>query len=225
MSWRLQLAKLRAMAPQEIAWRLREQVAGVAEKTFPRRGIAENPERLRERLTDAGEDSRAWKRELLQRRRQHRRAFFLTVEDRAWLAQVIPHTYPEQWQRTGVEADRARAHSAHFFGQTFESGDRFEWHVDPVTGRRWPEAWHGDIPTLGQADSPGDVKYVWELNRQLFLIDLAKRHWVAGDPQDAHAAVTIVQDWIEKNPYGRAVSWAGPLEPAYRVFSWLWAYF
>jgi hypothetical protein len=35
---------------------------------------------------------------------------------------------------------------------------------------------------------------------------------------------SIVRSWIAANPYGVGVNWACALEPAFRVWSWLWAY-
>jgi len=221
---RLQMAKLRAMSAHEVAGRVREHIARIGQRASRRQGVAEHPERLLTALVPGCLEEGTWKQALLARRRQRARRFFVAPEERAWLGRLIVSAYPEDWRRTCLEADRLRRHTVHFFGQTFELGARIDWHADPVSGRRWPNGWYSDIPVLGEEGSAGDVKYVWELNRHQFLVDLAQRHWVSGDPSDAATVVAIVRDWIEKNPYGCGVSWASPLEPAYRVLSWLWAY-
>ena len=71
----------------------------------------------------------------------------------------------------------------------------------------------------------GDVKYVWELSRQQYLIDLAKAWFLAGTPDDLQAMQRLVQSWIAGNPYATGVNWSCALEPAFRFFSWLWAYY
>ena len=70
----------------------------------------------------------------------------------------------------------------------------------------------------------GDVKYVWELSRHQFVIDLGRSWFLTGNPEDLEAAATLVRGWIADNPYGTGVNWSCALEPAFRTFSWLWAY-
>ncbi len=70
----------------------------------------------------------------------------------------------------------------------------------------------------------GDVKYVWELNRHQFLIDLGKARYLFGDCKYGTELLRLVRDWMADNPYGTGVSWACALEPAFRAWSWLWAY-
>jgi hypothetical protein len=41
---------------------------------------------------------------------------------------------------------------------------------------------------------------------------------------DASKVRELVIHWLDENPYGTGVSWACALEPAFRSFSWLWAY-
>jgi hypothetical protein len=41
----------------------------------------------------------------------------------------------------------------------------------------------------------------------------------------AHAIRRLVRSWIAGNPYATGVNWSVALEPAFRSFSWLWAYY
>jgi hypothetical protein len=65
---------------------------------------------------------------------------------------------------------------------------------------------------------------VWELSRHQFLIDLGKASFLFQDPRYSAALLNLVLSWIRENPYGIGVNWASPLEPAFRVLSWLPAY-
>src|SRR4029453_9544089 len=94
---------------------------------------------------------------------------------------------------------------------------------DPVTGKAWPQVYHADVPVHGGDVGYGDVKHVWELSRQQYLIDLAKAHFLPGDGHALAAMKELVRSWIAGNPYATGVNWAGPLEPAFRAWSWLWA--
>jgi hypothetical protein len=130
--------------------------------------------------------------------------------------------YARQAADARREALAASQHEFYFFGRRFSYGSEIDWNADPVTSRRWPLVFHKDVPQ----DSTvfGDIKYVWELNRHQFLIDLGKAYWLFGDAAAASSAYRILRSWIATNPYGIGVNWSCALEPAFRVWSWLWTY-
>lgn len=162
--------------------------------------------------------------ELRARRRLARPRFFAGVEHRDQMHAALVDRHAAEWQSTCEEAARARNRTVSLFGTAFDLGTHVGWQRDPQSNRQWPAGWHATIP-LGGAGTPGDIKYVWELNRHQFLIALAKRHWVTQDAADAAEVLTLVRDWIATNPYGCGVNWTNPLEPAYRSLSWLWSYY
>jgi hypothetical protein len=122
-------------------------------------------------------------------------------------------------------AAMARCRRFEFFGRTFEYSDEIDWQADPVTKRRWPAVYHADVPIHRGDIGFGDVKYVWELNRQQFLIDVGKAWYLGRDPEDLQTVQRLVRSWIIGNPYATGVNWSCALEPAFRVFSWMWAYY
>jgi uncharacterized heparinase superfamily protein len=123
-----------------------------------------------------------------------------------------------------TRAAQARAHRFEFFGREFHYPEDIDWHGDPVTKRQWPLVFHPDVPVHGGDAGFGDVKYVWELSRQQYLIDLAKAFYLTGHTADLDALRRLVRSWIAGNPYGTGVNWACALEPAFRAWSWLWGY-
>ena len=94
-----------------------------------------------------------------------------------------------------------------------------------MTRRRWPDGFHADVPVHRGDIGCGDVKHVWELSRHQFLIDLGKAYFLDGHAEDAGAVRDLVRSWVAGNPYATGVNWSCALEPAFRVFSWLWAYY
>jgi hypothetical protein len=80
------------------------------------------------------------------------------------------------------------------------------------------------VPVHGGDVGFGDVKHVWELSRHQFLIDIAKSWFLTRNHEDVEALRRLVRGWIADNPYGTGVNWSCALEPAFRTFSWLWAY-
>jgi hypothetical protein len=165
-------------------------------------------------------------RELVEaHRRRPRPAFFASLARAEEMRRLFSGTgpYAQQAAESRSAAADARNHEFHFFGRRFVYGERIDWHADPVSGRQWPRVFHADVP-IHRGDAIGDVKYVWELNRHQFLIDLGKAHWLFDDRAAAAAVYRLVGDWIAENPYGIGVNWACALEPAFRAWSWLWAY-
>jgi hypothetical protein len=140
------------------------------------------------------------------------------------MRQLFNTVYSTERADTVREAAAVRAQRFEFFGQTFHYEGEINWQADPVTGAHWPPVYHADVPVHGGDVGYGDVKHVWELSRQQYLIDLAKAHFLTGSQDDLEAIKKLVRSWIVGNPYATGVNWSCALEPAFRAWSWLWAY-
>lgn len=106
-----------------------------------------------------------------------------------------------------------------FFGDTYTFGSPFEWNQDPESGRPWPMR-----PTHRlnyRSLEGGDPKYVWELNRQQFLLPLAQAYAITGDERFAEAVVQHILSWIEQCPVRMGVNWTSGIELAIRQITWL----
>ena len=97
-----------------------------------------------------------------------------------------------------------------------------DWHSDPRSGHRWPREFYAGLDLYELPDGI-DVKYVWELNRHQFLVELAQGWSVSGDDRFAHRVRELILDWIAHNPVFEGVNWTSALEAAMRGISWLWA--
>jgi hypothetical protein len=198
------LSKLRAMSPRELAARVAYKAIVGVERVQHRHGRLHRTGRL-DRLLVHALRGPSWRQRLIDSRRT-------PCHDEYRADDTLKH------------AEAARNHRFEFFGQVFSYGAEIDWHADPVTGRRWPARFHADVPVHGGDTGYGDVKHVWELGRQQYLIDLAKAHFLTGNEADLDALRRLVRSWIAGNPYATGVHWACALEPAFRVLSWLWAY-
>jgi hypothetical protein len=98
------------------------------------------------------------------------------------------------------------------------------WHADPVKDGNWPRKFYF-FAAKKRRVSGWDIKFVWEINRQQYLIVLAKAYWLTGDERFAAKAVSAIDSWIDENPYNKGVNWTSSLELAIRTISWLWTYF
>jgi hypothetical protein len=204
----------------ELAGRLSYTAYTACERGLHRAGYFSRPHRLRSALTpDLSRAEGDWRTVLLQRPRKG--AFFASVSDLDTVRAQLLHHYPAEVDKARIVSDTVAKHQIEFFGERFSFGPRIDWHADPVTHAPWPKRYHRDVPT-GKAF--GDVKHVWELNRHQFLVDLAKRFVLDSSKPHLRALHTMVEDWQREAPYGTGVAWACALEPAFRVWSWLWAY-
>ncbi|MGH7496605.1 MAG: alginate lyase family protein [bacterium] len=156
-----------------------------------------------------------------------------------------PRFFVDHDQRPGIItlAQERRSHNEDFWAEAERScGRRFaylnieaefpdgiDWHLDPISRRRWPQRFYTEIKFYGQRNGaqelPGDVKYVWELNRHHHFTVLGKAYWLSGDEKYAAELLAQCEGWIDQNPYLWGINWTSALEAGMRAWSWLWAYF
>lgn len=218
------LQKLRAMSLREIAHRVEYDVYLRQERrAFARQTLA--PEgRLRDAL-DSTFRSEDWRRLLLDSRAACRRWFPQSIGQRPAMTQLFETAYAVELADMRVKARDTRHQQFTFFGERFHYTGDIPWQADPVTGSRWPELFHADVKVHRGDVGFGDVKHVWELSRQQYLIDLGKSVFLDNDTASLATLETLVRSWIAGNPYATGVNWSCALEPAFRSLSWLWAYF
>ncbi len=177
---------------------------------------------------------------LLQHRRKCRQdeaqngRFFFSPAQRPAMLQVADRHLPGMTAQTLAQAERLLEHEFAFFGSKIKYAEEIDWQEDPVTRKRWPNRFYTEMKYYGQRSAngeaksnaiPGDVKYVWELNRHQHFIVLGKAYWLTQDEKYAAEFIRQCLDWIEHNQYLYGVNWTSALEAALRVSAWMWAYF
>jgi len=121
-------------------------------------------------------------------------------------------------------ADELSSQNFHFLGCDVSYPKTISWCANPMTGIEYPHEYSSRIPVY-ETDQFGDIKYLWELNRHQFFIELAKAYYLTQNNKYAERIVFWLEDWINKNPYKIGVNWTSALEATMRVFSWTWAYY
>lgn len=94
-----------------------------------------------------------------------------------------------------------------------------DWDVDPMTGYRWPQNYCFDVRLTPGTSPPVEVKYVWELNRLVYLIPAAAHAASTGDEQVSQLCRAHLEDWIRTHPARRGVGWRSGIELAIRVLA------
>jgi len=202
------LVKLRAMRPREIAHRVAYGARTALERRAHARGLLVPRELPMRTLPE----------------RTGRQRFFAWQDNPEGFRTLFRARYATELEKSREIAERVIRGQVSFFGGTFRVDPGVNWHADPVTGAEWPRRYHRDVPVHGGDVGFGDVKYVWELNRHQFLVDLAKIAFLDRDARHANAVHALVRSWRRDVPYATGAPWACALEPAFRAWSWMWAY-
>lgn len=157
----------------------------------------------------------------LRRRPSSRRVMFPALLDPEGTAEAFRRRSPEGVERIVRRADHILEGRFPLLGfGGLEFGDPVDWHLDPVHGRRAPRIHFSRIDPL-DADSVGDHKIIWELNRHTFLLPLSRAYLLTGDERYAARALHLIRHWIEENPVEEGINWHSSLEVALRLLSWL----
>lgn len=106
-------------------------------------------------------------------------------------------------------------------GQHWPEKSIDDWSLDPESLKHW--RWHEytfDIPRAAD-DSPGDVKFVWELSRLQHLQVLALGASVLGREDARKLCLEYLDGWLTENPPYNGLGYACGIELASRVVSML----
>jgi hypothetical protein len=166
------LSRLRATSIAELTHRIRYKAFCSVERRRHRAGTLSSPDRLRSALLPSLQTRPDWQDRLIDERVERADAFFAGAAMRSSMLALFDREFACERRAAIAAADRVLNGEVGFFGQTFRF-ERHTWNLDPVTRVEWPRRYHRDVPISGGNRGFGDVKYVWELNRHQFLMDLA----------------------------------------------------
>ena len=93
------------------------------------------------------------------------------------------------------------------------------WEFDPIERKYWSRR-HYTERKLHAADTPRDVKIVWEINRFKDLPILGQAASLTRDKNYAAEVERRLLSWIQENPFAATINWASALEISIRLISW-----
>lgn len=154
----------------------------------------------------------------------HRAASLLPGHLRSELKRLEQHPlgFCSDWAKeAGVRADRFLKDHWTLLGRRVDLRGAVNWHRDPGGDYEWPRRFYGAVDLL-QTSERQDVKFVWELNRHQFLVELSRAWLLTGSEPAARRARELLLDWIRNNPLYEGVNWTSALEAAMRGINWMW---
>jgi len=101
-------------------------------------------------------------------------------------------------------------------------GDPFDWNYDHASGKR-PQMSFAPAIDYRDFEKNGDCKLVWEPNRCHHLVVLGRAYRATGDKKYAQHIVTLIESWLDQNPFGMGMNWRSPMELSIRLINWVWA--
>ena len=97
-----------------------------------------------------------------------------------------------------------------------------DWFLDPLSGRRAPQAEYCFSINHRNERVTGNVKQVWELSRHHHVTVLASAYALTGDRRYAERAASHLQSWWAENPFLSGIHWTSGIELGIRLISWVW---
>ncbi|WP_459903701.1 heparinase II/III family protein [Desulfosarcina cetonica] len=96
-----------------------------------------------------------------------------------------------------------------YYGKTIDLNSEIDWH-ESESANRWPNCHYSKI-SYRPGNPHGDIRSNWELNRLQFLPVLAL--------YNEQLALTIISQWLNKNPYQQGPAYISSMEVALRWIS------
>lgn len=97
---------------------------------------------------------------------------------------------------------------------------KINYHLDYKSGYSAPRDIFGKNIDYRASDKIGDIKYIWELSRQLYLVPLALAYKFTKQAKYKDKFEDLLLEWITQNPFMLGVNWASSLELGIRLINW-----
>lgn len=93
-----------------------------------------------------------------------------------------------------------------------------DWLKDPISGKVWDANVFFKEAKI-EAKGYGEVKYIMELNKMGFLVNLAQAYYVTSDEKYIQKMLQYVKGWIQTVPYYRSVVNKSMLDISFRCIN------
>jgi len=140
-------------------------------------------------------------------------------------ARLQRELFPEETRELlALAATMAKEHRWRLlgYGEKEFGKEKIDWLRDPLSGSRWPLAYHASL-TLARQDG-SDARVLWELNRLSHFIKMGRAFRLSGDERLAAEFFAQCESWRVQNPLGLGPNWACAMEVALRAMSLLTAF-
>jgi Heparinase II/III-like protein/Heparinase II/III N-terminus len=149
--------------------------------------------------------------------------FFVDPRDEALWGYYRAH-FADKVQGVITDAETICRHEFNLLGSGgYNWGTPIDWHVDPISGHRWPKRFFFELKRLNGAHK-ADVKVPWELSRLQHLFTLGKAYRLTRNDRYAEEVVGQISHWWGENPCPYGVNWLCAMDVAIRAMNLIWGY-
>jgi hypothetical protein len=150
--------------------------------------------------------------------------FYVDPADEKIWESYVSHFY-RNIQTVIKEADRICRHEFDLLGAgLLYLGNPIDWHIDPVSGYRWPKKLFSEVRKARTNPNGVDVKLPWDLSRMQHLVTLGKAYRLTNDERYANEIVQQITHWLDDNPCPYGINWTCAMDAAIRIMNIAWAY-
>ncbi len=121
------------------------------------------------------------------------------------------------------EANENLKHRFQILGYTIEAEEKIDWHIDYVSGFRWPKGTFFGKYVQVDLNNDADVKIPREISRAHYFLRIGEAYLLTGDERYTSEFVTQIEDWIEENPLMYSINWGCTQDVAIRIANWTYA--
>ncbi|MDP4179705.1 MAG: alginate lyase family protein [Bacillota bacterium] len=98
--------------------------------------------------------------------------------------------------------------------------DKINFHKDYLSGLTADPNKYSKNIDYRNSSKIGDVKYIWELNRQLYMPIIAIAWRKTSKRKYIDRFQFLLKEWIDQNPFLKGVNWTSSLELGIRLINW-----
>ncbi len=96
-----------------------------------------------------------------------------------------------------------------------------DWHQDNFSSFKYPLKRFDRINAAQYFNKGIDLVFPWEQSRFYFGINLANKYLVSKDEDYYFIFKSLIEDWIEKNPFLYGVNWLSTMDVSIRSVNWI----
>lgn len=168
-----------------------------------------------------------------------KRRFPMTEKERTYLSLNNWYNYPDVFffsdksdlSLPKIESDELvesvaafkKGQLRYFHGLTFNINCKQPWLTNPQSGYIYEKSKHWtEIEDLSQ--EAGDIKFVWERSRFIYLYDFIRYDYYYGDDQ-SDFVFNEIESWIDANPLNYGPNYICSQEISLRILNWIFVLF
>ena len=138
------------------------------------------------------------------------------------IIEIINNEFPKFKEKVIESANKILMNKIQIFEKLITFKDSIKWNHSIFVDKYWPLKNSTKI-NIAKDLKNIDIRYNWELNRQQFLVNLGLAYYLTGDEKYSKKLISIILDWIKKNPPRFNTAWISPFMISMTTISWIFS--